>query len=51
MPEALLANAEELDADLLVMGGYSRHRLREVIMGGVTRYVLAESDIPVMMVH
>jgi nucleotide-binding universal stress UspA family protein len=33
------------------MGGYSRHRLREIIMGGVTRYVLAESDIPVMMVH
>jgi nucleotide-binding universal stress UspA family protein len=51
VPEALLANARELDADLLVMGGYSRHRLREIIMGGVTRYVLAESDIPVMMVH
>ncbi len=51
VPEALLATAGELDADLLVMGGYSRHRLREVIMGGVTRYLLAESDIPVMMVH
>ncbi len=51
VPEALLADAGELDADLLVMGGYSRHRLREVIMGGVTRYVLAESDIAVMMVH
>ncbi len=51
VPEALLANARELDADLLVTGGYSRHRLREVIMGGVTRYLLAESDIPIMMVH
>jgi nucleotide-binding universal stress UspA family protein len=51
VPEALLANARELDADLLVLGGYSRHRLREVIMGGVTRHLLAESDIPVMMVH
>jgi nucleotide-binding universal stress UspA family protein len=51
VPEALLADAGELDADLLVMGGYSRHRLREVIMGGVTRHVLAESDIAVMMVH
>jgi nucleotide-binding universal stress UspA family protein len=51
VPEALLANARELDADLLVMGGYSRARLREVIMGGVTRYLLAQSDIPVMMVH
>ena len=51
VPEALLANARELDADLLVLGGYSRHRLREVIMGGVTRHLLAMSDIPVMMVH
>lgn len=51
VPEALLANARELDADLLVLGGYSRHRLREVIMGGVTRHLLTESDIPIMMVH
>ncbi len=51
VPEALLANARELDADLLVMGGYSRHRLRELIMGGVTRYLLAESEIPILMVH
>ena len=51
VPEALLANARELDADLLVTGGYSRRRLREVIMGGVTRYLMAESDIPVMMAH
>jgi nucleotide-binding universal stress UspA family protein len=51
VPEALLANARELDADLLVLGGYSRHRLREVIMGGVTRHLLAQSDIPIMMVH
>jgi nucleotide-binding universal stress UspA family protein len=51
VPEALLANARELDADLLVLGGYSRHRLREVIMGGVTRHLLAQSDIPILMVH
>lgn len=51
VPEALLASAEALDADLLVMGGYSRHRLREVIMGGVTRHLLEKSDIPIFMVH
>ncbi len=51
VPEALLADARGLDADLLVLGGYSRHRLREVIMGGVTRHLLVESDIPIMMVH
>jgi nucleotide-binding universal stress UspA family protein len=51
VPEALLTNARELDADLLVLGGYSRHRLREVIMGGVTRHLLTESNIPIFMVH
>ena len=51
VPEAILANARELDADLLVLGGYSRHRLREVIMGGVTRYLLERSEIPIFMVH
>ena len=33
------------------MGGYSRTRLREVLMGGVTRYLMAESEIPLLMVH
>lgn len=51
VPEALIASAKELDVDLLVLGGYSRHRLREVIMGGVTRHLLAQSDIPLLMVH
>lgn len=51
VPEALLADAREIDTDLLVLGGYSRHRLREVIMGGVTRHLLSESDIPMLMVH
>jgi nucleotide-binding universal stress UspA family protein len=51
VPETLLTNAQELDADLLVLGGYSRHRLREVIMGGVTRHLLEKSNIPIFMVH
>jgi nucleotide-binding universal stress UspA family protein len=39
------------NADLLVMGSYSHSRLREVILGGVTRYVLANAEVPVLMVH
>ena len=39
------------NADLLVMGAYSHSRLREVILGGVTRYVLTNAEIPVLMVH
>lgn len=51
VPEALLENARDLDADLLVLGGYSRPRLREVVMGGVTGELLSTSDIPLLMVH
>lgn len=51
VPEALLESARELDADLMVLGGYSRPRLREVVMGGVTGELLSTSDIPLLMVH
>jgi nucleotide-binding universal stress UspA family protein len=49
--EALLAEARAAGVDLLVVGGYSRSRLRELILGGVTGHLLAKADIPVFMVH
>ncbi len=49
--EVLLAEAEEVGSDLLVMGAYSRGRLRELLMGGVTRHVLAHAEVPVLMAH
>jgi nucleotide-binding universal stress UspA family protein len=49
--ESLLAEARAAELNLLVVGGYSRSRLRELMFGGVTGYLLAESDIPVFMVH
>ena len=49
--EVLLAKARELGADLLVMGAYSHTRLRERILGGVTKYVLEHADIPVLAFH
>jgi nucleotide-binding universal stress UspA family protein len=49
--EALLARAAELGADLMVMGGYGHSRMRELIMGGVTRHVLAHPGLPVLMAH
>jgi nucleotide-binding universal stress UspA family protein len=48
---ALLARAAELQADLLVMGGYSRSRMRERIFGGVTQHVLEHHDLPVLIAH
>ncbi len=38
-------------ADLLVMGAYSHTRLRERILGGVTKYVLEHAEIPVLAFH
>lgn len=49
--EALLAGARKVRADLLVIGAYSRTRLREVVMGGVTGHILAAAQKPVFMVH
>ena len=39
------------DADLLVMGAYSHSRLREMVFGGVTKRVLNDAALPVLMVH
>lgn len=47
----LLAICKNLDADFLVMGGYSHSRMQERVFGGVTEYVLQNSRIVTVMVH
>ncbi len=49
--DALLAAAAQAGAGLLVMGGYGHARLREAVIGGVTRRVLTHADIPVLLAH
>jgi nucleotide-binding universal stress UspA family protein len=49
--EQLLAKAAELGADLLVTGAYMHSPLREMLLGGVTRYLLGHAEIPVLMRH
>jgi len=49
--ESLLQHAYRIGAGLMVMGAYSRPRLGELILGGVTTGVLDASDLPVFMVH
>ena len=39
----------DFGADLLCMGAYSHSRLRQLILGGVTRHVLENAEIPVLM--
>ncbi len=49
--ETLLATVAEVGAGLLVMGGYSHSRVRELILGGVTAHVLRSAAVSVLMVH
>jgi nucleotide-binding universal stress UspA family protein len=47
----LRATAQELQADLVVMGGYSHSRIREIIFGGCTDAFLRAADCAVLLVH
>lgn len=47
----LLATAHRSEVTLIVMGAYTHSRLRQAFLGGVTRRVLAEATIPVLMTH
>ncbi len=49
--EALLAEANRAGADVLLMGAYTRLRLVEIVLGGVTRDILAFADLPVLLHH
>jgi nucleotide-binding universal stress UspA family protein len=49
--EVLLEAAANGNADLLVMGGYGRPRLREWIFGGVTRAMIDKAQVPVLISH
>ncbi|MBO1076558.1 universal stress protein [Roseomonas marmotae] len=49
--DVLLNAAADLGADLLVIGGYGHGRVREVVLGGVTRSLLHSSTIPVLLSH
>ncbi len=48
---ALMEECGEAGVDLLVMGGYTHSRMRQLILGGVTRHVLEEAGIPLFMAH
>ncbi len=45
----LLAAAAAFEADFLAMGAYSHSRLRQLILGGVTRHVLEHGRLPILM--
>lgn len=49
--DTLLRHAEAIHADSIIMGAYTHSRTRELILGGVTDYLLRHSHIPLLMVH
>jgi len=48
---ALLSAADEVHAEMIVMGAYSRSRLRERVLGGVTPDMFETMTVPVLMSH
>ena len=47
----ILSYAADSSADMIVMGGYGHSRLREFVLGGVTRSILESMTVPVLMSH
>ena len=48
---AILSLAADKGTDLIVMGGYGHSRLREFILGGVTRGILRSLTVPALISH
>lgn len=49
--DAILSRLADEDIDLLVMGAYGHSRLRELVLGGVTRQIFRQMTVPVLMSH
>ncbi len=49
--QVLLEDCIAVGADLLVMGAYTHSRMRQLILGGVTKHVLGNAELPVLMAH
>jgi len=47
----ILSYVADSNADMLVMGGYGHSRLREFVLGGVTKAILESMTVPVLMSH
>ncbi len=49
--DVILSRLADTGADMLVMGAYGHSRMRELMMGGVTRDILRHMTVPVLMSH
>jgi nucleotide-binding universal stress UspA family protein len=48
---AIQSTARALHADLLVAGAYGHSKMRELVLGGVTRSLLVDLEMPVLVAH
>lgn len=48
---AIDEEAHRLGCDLIVKGAYTQSRLRQLIFGGATSYLLSDATLPVWMAH
>lgn len=49
--DAINAAAADMQADLLVMGGFGHSRFRDFVLGGATRDILAAPRLPTLISH
>lgn len=49
--DLLMTEAANAGGDLVIMGAYSHSRMREFVLGGVTRHALRHEVTPLMMMH
>ena len=49
--DVILSYAADAGTDFIVMGGYGHSRLREFVLGGVTRSIFQSMTAPVLMAH
>ncbi|MDX1948911.1 MAG: universal stress protein [Rickettsiales bacterium] len=49
--DEILSEAEKRNANLIVMGAYTHSKMRQIVLGGATKFILANANIPVMLKH
>lgn len=49
--EAILDEASDIGADLVVKGAFTRNRLRQIVFGGTTQHILEFARVPVLLAH
>ncbi|WP_366656839.1 universal stress protein [Fodinicurvata sp. EGI_FJ10296] len=49
--ETMLSETHRLGGDLMIKGAYTQSRLRQMIFGGATSFLIAHADLPMFMAH